>query len=92
LLGHPADGRDFAPAAAVLRYLGVRTVRLMTNNPDKVDALRRAGLVVEPSPLRIRPALQNIRYLRTKQERLRHDLGLSAPLDAETAAVVGGGA
>lgn len=77
LLGHPSDARDFAPAAAVVRHLGINTVRLLTNNPDKVDALRHAGLAVEAQPLRTRPVVQNIRYLRTKQERLRHDLDLN---------------
>jgi 3,4-dihydroxy 2-butanone 4-phosphate synthase/GTP cyclohydrolase II len=76
LLGHPVDARDFAPAAAVLRHLGVASVRLLTNNPDKVDALRRAGLAVTATPLRATPAPQNIRYLRTKQDRMRHDLAL----------------
>lgn len=77
LLGHPADARDFAPAAAVLRHLGVRGVRLLTNNPQKSTALRQAGLDVTTAALRAVPVTENIRYLRTKQQRMHHDLGLS---------------
>jgi 3,4-dihydroxy 2-butanone 4-phosphate synthase/GTP cyclohydrolase II len=53
-------------------------VRLLTNNPDKVAALEQAGLeVVERVPLLDPPTPENLRYLRTKQERLGHLLGLS---------------
>ncbi|MEU8639436.1 3,4-dihydroxy-2-butanone-4-phosphate synthase [Amycolatopsis sp. NPDC048633] len=75
-LGHPADARDFGPAARVLLRLGVRAVTLLTNNPDKVHALREAGLSVAARPLRTVPARENVRYLRTKQARLGHDLAL----------------
>jgi 3,4-dihydroxy 2-butanone 4-phosphate synthase / GTP cyclohydrolase II len=77
-LGFPADARDYGPASAILQALGVRRVRLLTNNPDKVVALERAGLeVVERVPLLHEPTPENVRYLRTKQERLGHVLGLS---------------
>ncbi|MDQ0381094.1 3,4-dihydroxy-2-butanone-4-phosphate synthase [Amycolatopsis thermophila] len=79
-LGHPADARDFAPAARVLVRLGLRAVTLLTNNPDKVGALRAAGLRVTPRPLRTVPAPQNVRYLHTKQTRLGHDLALGDDL------------
>jgi 3,4-dihydroxy 2-butanone 4-phosphate synthase/GTP cyclohydrolase II len=75
-LGHPADARDFGPAARVLLRLGVRAVTLLTNNPDKVHALREAGLSVTTRPLRTVPARENVRYLRTKQARMGHDLAL----------------
>jgi 3,4-dihydroxy 2-butanone 4-phosphate synthase / GTP cyclohydrolase II len=77
-LGFPADARDYSAAATMLLGLGVRRVRLLTNNPDKVQALQRAGIeVVERVPLLQPPRPENVRYLRTKQERLGHLLGLS---------------
>jgi 3,4-dihydroxy 2-butanone 4-phosphate synthase/GTP cyclohydrolase II len=82
-LGHPADARDFAPAARVLGRLGLRDVTLLTNNPDKVRALRAEGLRVTARPLRTVPAPQNVHYLRTKQVRLGHDLAVDGePLAA----------
>jgi GTP cyclohydrolase II len=75
-LGHPADARDFAPAAELLRGLGLADVVLLTNNPDKVRALRAAGLRVTARPLRTVPAPENVHYLHTKQVRLGHDLAL----------------
>lgn len=72
-LGVPADGRDYADAAAVLHELGVGSVRLLTNNPDKTRALRRHGVVVEAvMPLRTAAHLRNRDYLHTKQQRLGH--------------------
>ncbi|WP_210716611.1 3,4-dihydroxy-2-butanone-4-phosphate synthase [Amycolatopsis acididurans] len=84
-LGHPADARDFAPAARVLSRLGLREVTLLTNNPEKVEALREAGLRVTARPLRTAPAPQNVRYLRTKQTRLGHDLALTGTEDGREA-------
>ncbi|KAA9157630.1 3,4-dihydroxy-2-butanone-4-phosphate synthase [Amycolatopsis acidicola] len=75
-LGHPADARDFGPAAQVLLDLGLHAVTVLTNNPEKVRALRAAGLEVTVRPLRTVPAPQNVRYLHTKQARLGHDLAL----------------
>jgi 3,4-dihydroxy 2-butanone 4-phosphate synthase/GTP cyclohydrolase II len=77
-LGHPADARDFAPAARLLTRLGLTDVVLLTNNPDKVRALRAAGLRVTARPLRTVPAPENVHYLHTKQVRLGHDLGLAS--------------
>ncbi|TDV57525.1 3,4-dihydroxy-2-butanone-4-phosphate synthase [Actinophytocola oryzae] len=79
-LGHPADARDFAPAAKVLTGLGLTDVVLLTNNPDKVRALRAAGLRVTARPLRTIPAPENVRYLHTKQVRLGHDLAVHGEL------------
>jgi 3,4-dihydroxy 2-butanone 4-phosphate synthase/GTP cyclohydrolase II len=80
-LGHPADARDFAPAAKVLTDLGLTDVVLLTNNPDKVRALRAAGLTVTARPLRTAPAPENVRYLHTKQVRMGHDLAIDTALD-----------
>jgi len=72
-LGHPADARDYGPAAAILRDLGVRGVRLMTNNPDKARELERRGVAVrERIGLEIAPNETNREYLRTKRERFGH--------------------
>ena len=77
-LGFPADARDYSAAAAMLLGMGIRRVRLLTNNPHKVAALERAGVeVVERVPLVDAPQAENLRYLRTKQARLGHLLGLS---------------
>lgn len=73
-LGHPADARDFGDAAAVLADLGVRWVRLLSNNPDKRDALERHGLIVERVPLVMAATPNNRAYLDAKRERLGHAL------------------
>ncbi|MEU6394431.1 bifunctional 3,4-dihydroxy-2-butanone-4-phosphate synthase/GTP cyclohydrolase II [Streptomyces sp. NPDC046939] len=80
-LGLPADARDYAAGAQILDDLGVRTLRLMTNNPDKTDALTRHGLVVTArEPMPISAGEHNLRYLRTKRDRMGHDLPwLDAP-------------
>lgn len=74
-LGLPADARDYAAGAQILKDLGVHRVRLMTNNPDKTAALLRHGLAVtgrEPMP--VQAGEHNLRYLRTKRDRMGHDL------------------
>ncbi len=72
-LGFAVDGRDYREAAAVLVALGVRSVRLMTNNPHKAEALRGSGVeVVAVQPLATASHVRNLSYLRTKQERLGH--------------------
>jgi 3,4-dihydroxy 2-butanone 4-phosphate synthase/GTP cyclohydrolase II len=72
-LGLPADSRRYDDAAAVLKAVGVHSVRLATNNPRKVAGLRAAGIIIEavvPTPAI--PYLRNQRYLRTKRDRLGH--------------------
>ncbi|MFF9622570.1 GTP cyclohydrolase II [Streptomyces griseosporeus] len=74
-LGLPVDARDYGVAAGILGDLGVRSVRLMSNNPRKREALVRHGVrVAEQVPLLIPPCESNITYLRTKRERLDHHL------------------
>ncbi|MFD9609477.1 bifunctional 3,4-dihydroxy-2-butanone-4-phosphate synthase/GTP cyclohydrolase II [Streptomyces sp. NPDC059083] len=74
-LGLPADARDYAAGAQILGDLGVRSLRLMTNNPDKIDALGRHGLRVEGrEPMPVQAGEHNLRYLRTKRDRMGHDL------------------
>jgi 3,4-dihydroxy 2-butanone 4-phosphate synthase/GTP cyclohydrolase II len=72
-LGLHADLRDYGDAAAILGTLGVRSVRLLSNNPGKVAGLRRHGITVESlQPLRTAANRHNRAYLETKQERLGH--------------------
>jgi 3,4-dihydroxy 2-butanone 4-phosphate synthase/GTP cyclohydrolase II len=72
-LGLPADARDYGTGAQILYDLGVRTMRLLTNNPAKRAALEGYGLaVLERAPLPSRPHPENLRYLRTKRDRMGH--------------------
>lgn len=72
-LGFKADLRDYALPAAILQYLGVRAVRLLSNNPDKMHALQNAGIrVVERAPIVAPPVDSSLEYLRTKREKLGH--------------------
>jgi 3,4-dihydroxy 2-butanone 4-phosphate synthase/GTP cyclohydrolase II len=74
-LGLPADARDYAAGAQILEDLGVRSLRLMTNNPDKIAALVRHGLTVHGrEPMAVQAGEHNLRYLRTKRDRMGHDL------------------
>lgn len=72
-LGFKADLRDYGIGAQILADLGLRKIRIMTNNPRKIAALAGYGLeVVERVPIEIPPNEDNIEYLRTKQEKLGH--------------------
>jgi 3,4-dihydroxy 2-butanone 4-phosphate synthase / GTP cyclohydrolase II len=72
-LGFAADQREYGIGAQILADLGVRTMRLLTNNPDKRAGLEGYGLsIVERVPLETEPTPQNIGYLRTKAEKLGH--------------------
>ncbi len=74
-LGVPADARDYGTGAQILCDLGVRSMRLLTNNPAKRVGLEAYGLrVVGRVPLPISPNPENLRYLRTKRDRMGHDL------------------
>jgi len=82
-LGLPADARDYGTGAQILVDLGIRTMRLLTNNPAKRAGLEGYGLeIVERVPLETHPTPDNIAYLRTKQARLGHLLDLPGGLDA----------
>ena len=72
-LGFKADHRDFALPAEILKALGVRQVRLLSNNPDKVEALQRGGIeVTERVPCEVDPSPHAEEYLKTKKEKLGH--------------------
>ncbi len=86
-LGLPADARDYSVGAQILADLGVSSVRLITNNPAKRAGIEDQGLtVVEQVPLEVHMTPENIGYLRTKRDRMGHDLpGLGS--SSEPAAV-----
>ncbi len=74
-LGLPVDSRDYDPAALILTELGVGSVRLLTNNPDKCRALADRGITIsERLPLEAEPNEHNMRYLATKRDRMGHVL------------------
>nr|WP_290668098.1 bifunctional 3,4-dihydroxy-2-butanone-4-phosphate synthase/GTP cyclohydrolase II [Ardenticatena sp.] len=77
-LGFPPDARDYWMAAYILTDLGVQSVRLLTNNPQKVEALAIYGLTIaERVPLEVPPNTENETYLRTKQQKMGHLLHLT---------------
>ena len=72
-LGFRADQRDYGVGAQILRHLGVRKMRILTNNPRKFRALDGYGLaIVERVPLKIEPNPANEKYLKTKKDKLGH--------------------
>ena len=76
-LGFKPDERDYGCGAQMLRHLGVHKMRLMTNNPTKRVGLEAYGLeIVENVPIEVRPNKYDYRYLKTKKERMGHDLHL----------------
>jgi 3,4-dihydroxy 2-butanone 4-phosphate synthase/GTP cyclohydrolase II len=80
LLGHQPDLRDYHVAAEMLKDLGITSLRLMTNNPAKIDGLERHGLrVTERVPLQTGVHAENAQYLDTKARRMRHLLQLESP-------------
>jgi 3,4-dihydroxy 2-butanone 4-phosphate synthase/GTP cyclohydrolase II len=72
-LGFPADLREYGLGAQILHYLGVRRMKLLTNNPKKIAGLHGYGLeVVDQIPLATPPNSSNLKYLQTKREKLGH--------------------
>ena len=85
-LGLPIDAREYAAGAAILTDLGITSVRLLTNNPAKVNAMREHGIdVVAVERLSIAPVATNAGYLRTKRDRMGHNLMLGAEDSGATA-------
>ncbi|MGQ9858431.1 MAG: bifunctional 3,4-dihydroxy-2-butanone-4-phosphate synthase/GTP cyclohydrolase II [Thermodesulfobacteriota bacterium] len=76
-LGLPVDQRDYGVGAQILMDLGIRRMRLMTNNPTKYVALAGYGLeIVERVPLEVKPNQKNLKYLMTKRDKMGHMLQL----------------
>ena len=72
-LGFPADMRDFAVAAKILDYFGVRRARLLTNNPEKLSSLEQFGIeIAERVPLIASPDEYSRQYLETKRQKMGH--------------------
>lgn len=79
-LGLPDDARRYDGAAAMLHHLGVEDVRLLTNNPAKIEALQALGVAVTArEPLVVPPREGSVAYLDTKRRRMRHVLPAPAP-------------
>ncbi|MFN2459543.1 MAG: bifunctional 3,4-dihydroxy-2-butanone-4-phosphate synthase/GTP cyclohydrolase II [Candidatus Velthaea sp.] len=84
LLGLPADKRDYGIGSQILVDLGVREMRLLTNNPRKITGLDGYGLrIVERLPLHTDPNAYNAQYLATKREKMGHMFGAPRPVGAE---------
>jgi 3,4-dihydroxy 2-butanone 4-phosphate synthase/GTP cyclohydrolase II len=89
-LGLPVDSREYGIGAQILVDLGVSKMRLMTNNPSKRGGLEGYGLeIVERVPIISTPTAENVRYLRTKRERMGHLLGV---MDSDPVTAVEGDA
>lgn len=75
-LGFKADHREFTLPGEMFRDLGITSVRLLSNNPDKIAALERAGIkVVERVPCEVSPSAHAEKYLKTKKKKMGHMLG-----------------
>jgi len=78
LLGFPYDARDYTVAAKILGLLGVKSIRLLTNNPHKIEDLKRHGVKIEGRiPVEIKPNRYNLKYLQTKRKKGKHMLHLN---------------
>jgi 3,4-dihydroxy 2-butanone 4-phosphate synthase/GTP cyclohydrolase II len=76
-LGHKADLRDYGIGAQILVDLGIKQIRLLTNNPRKIVGLEGYGLVVaQRVPLEIKPNAENYKYLKTKKEKMGHQIDI----------------
>lgn len=83
-LGFRADERDYGVGASILHDLGVRNMRLLTNNPQKRAGLEGYGLkIIENVPIVIQPNEHNRRYLETKEKGMGHKLGIFTPMNEE---------
>ena len=74
-MGHQADGRDYGAAMDILTHLGVQRIELLTNNPEKVEALEKAGFEVQRKAVQVPRTKDNAAYLKAKKEITGHLLG-----------------
>lgn len=76
-LGFDADERDYGVGAQILRQMGATQLKLLTNNPVKRVGLESYGInIVENIPIEIQPNPYNLRYMKTKKEKMHHNLHL----------------
>jgi GTP cyclohydrolase II len=75
-LGHEIDARDWSDAITIVNSLALKDVVILTNNPNKVSALKNAGIQVEQQSLEIFSNKFNEKYLATKEEKLGHIRGV----------------
>ncbi|MCE9548831.1 GTP cyclohydrolase II [Candidatus Nomurabacteria bacterium] len=76
-LGFKMDERDYGVGAEILRDLGISKIKLLSNNPDKMEGLKEYGLeVVENIPIQVESNIHNIDYLLTKRDKMNHKLNL----------------
>ena len=74
-LGFPSDLRDYGIGAQILADIGLRKIRLLTNNPKKIIGLEGYGIkIVQREPIEIKPSKCNKRYLSTKKKKMGHHL------------------
>jgi GTP cyclohydrolase II len=74
-LGHQADERDYTVAALIIRDLGIQSINLITNNPNKIRELQALGVTVKArTPIEVQPQPENLSYLKTKVNRMDHML------------------
>lgn len=72
-LGFHSDERNYDQAILILEDLGIRKIRLLTNNPEKIQAFKESGIeVIDRLPIEIEPGTENIQYLRTKKKEMGH--------------------
>lgn len=77
-LGHQADERDYTAAGLMIRNLGIRSIQLITNNPNKINELRSLGIDIQGRvPIEIPARPENLAYLQTKVRRMNHILQLA---------------
>lgn len=80
-LGFPIDSREYGIGAQILSDLGIKRIRLMTNNPAKYGGLEGYGITIEERvPLATQPTKENFRYLKTKKEKMGHLIDLEEEL------------
>jgi 3,4-dihydroxy 2-butanone 4-phosphate synthase/GTP cyclohydrolase II len=74
-IGQPIDDRTYEDAAEILQRLEITALTLLTNNPEKISAIKAAGIVVTTAPLQVVANKHNQKYLETKRDKLNHALG-----------------
>lgn len=85
ILGHQADEREYSIAAEIIQDLNIKSIRLLTNNPNKVESLQSLGIRISfRLPLEAPVTSENVSYLQAKADRLNHALTLTSPGNGRT--------